>query len=177
MGWYGMALVEVLDWMPADRPDRPERAELIRVLQKTATAILANQDKGTGLWWEVMDKGGQAGNFTEASASCMFVYALAKGVRMGYLPVSDAASARRGWEGIVKTFVTTGPDGLEMLTGTIKGAGLGGVPYRSGTYTYYIGERVIANDGKGIGAFLMAGSEMELAAKAGQAKGKQGEMR
>ena len=167
MGWYGMALVDVLDWMPAERP---ERAELLRVLQKTAGAMVAYQDQGTGLWWEVMDKGGQAGNFTESSASCMFVYALAKGVRMGYLPVSDGASARRGWEGVVKTFVRTGPEGMEELTGTIKGAGLGGVPYRSGSYAYYIGERIIANDGKGIGAFLMAGSEMELAAKSGKAK-------
>jgi unsaturated rhamnogalacturonyl hydrolase len=40
------------------------------------------------------------GNYLEASASCMFVYALAKGVRMGYLPESDEAVARRGCEGI-----------------------------------------------------------------------------
>ncbi len=169
MGWYAMALVDVLDWMPVDHP---ERKELISVLNKTAAAIVRYQDAGTGLWWEVMDKGGKAGNFTESSASCMFVYALAKGVRMGYLPKGDEGNARRGWDGIVKTFVKTEPDGMETLTGTIKGAGLGGTPYRSGTYEYYVGEKVISNDGKGIGAFLMAGSEMEQAATATLGLGK-----
>jgi unsaturated rhamnogalacturonyl hydrolase len=169
MGWYAMALVDVLDWMPVDHP---ERAELVSALNKTARAIVHYQDKTTGLWWEVTDKGGKAGNFTESSASCMFVYALAKGVRMGYLPKGDEANARRGWDGILKTFVKTEPDGMVTLTGTIKGAGLGGKPYRSGTYEYYIGEKVIADDGKGIGAFLMAGSEMEQAATATLGQGK-----
>jgi unsaturated rhamnogalacturonyl hydrolase len=93
----------------------------------------------------------------------MFVYALAKGVRMGYLPQADEASARRGWEGIQKAFVTT-ENGKMALSGTVKVAGLGGKPYRSGTYAYYIGEKTGVNDAKGIGAFLLAGSEMEQAA-------------
>lgn len=169
MGWYAMALVDVLDWMPVGHPGR---TELIGALNKTAAAMVHYQDPKTGLWWEVTDKGGRAGNFTESSASCMFVYALAKGVRMGYLPKGDETNARRGWDGIVKTFVKTGPDGLETLLGTIQGAGLGGTPYRSGTYDYYIGEKVISNDPKGIGAFLMAGSEMEQVATATLGQGK-----
>ena len=79
------------------------------------------------------------GNYLEASASCMFVYSLAKGVRMGYLPQSDETNARRGWEGIQKQFVTTGADGLMVLNGTVKVGGLGGTPYRSGSYEYYVG--------------------------------------
>ena len=136
------------------------------------TAVVRYQDKQTGLWWQVMDKGGKPGNYTEASASCMFVYALAKGVRMGYLPQSDEANAQRGWEGIQKAFVTTGPDGLMVLNGTVKVAGLGGTPYRSGTFEYYVGEKVIANDAKGIGAFLLAGAEMAQASTAALGQGK-----
>ncbi len=85
MGWYAMALVDVLDWFPKDHP---QRAALIAALNRTDAAVVKYQDAKTGLWWQVMDKGGQAGNYLEASASCMFVYALAKGVRMGYLPQS-----------------------------------------------------------------------------------------
>jgi unsaturated rhamnogalacturonyl hydrolase len=102
----------------------------------------------------------------------MFVYALAKGVRMGYLPQSDETSARRGWEGIQKKFVTTGADGLMVLGGTVSVGGLGGKPYRSGSYDYYIGEKVHENDAKGIGAFLLAGSEMEQAATEALGQGK-----
>ena len=169
MGWYAMALVDVLDWMPVDHP---QRAALVTALKRTAAAIVSYQDKKTGLWWQVMDKGSRPGNFAEASASSMFVYALAKGVRMGYLPQADEASVRLGWEGIQKTFVTTGADGLMVLNGTVKVGGLGGTPYRSGTFDYYAGEKTIANDAKGVGAFLLAGSEMEQASTQALGQGK-----
>jgi len=160
MGWYAMALVDVLDWFPKDHP---ERGALIAALNRTDAAIAKMQDAKTGLWWQVVDKGDKSGNYPEASASCMFVYSLAKGVRMGYLPQSDAANAKRGWEGVQKQFVTTGADGLMVLNGTVKVGGLGGMPYRAGTFEYYVGEKTQANDSKGIGAFLLAGSEMEQA--------------
>jgi unsaturated rhamnogalacturonyl hydrolase len=177
MGWYAMALVDVLDWFPKDHP---QRGELVAALSRTAAAIVKFQDS-TGLWWQVMDRGVKGfehvkgldgsdmevipdrpnGNYREASASCMFVYSLAKGVRMGYLPQSDEASAKRGWNGIQEAFVRTDSDGLMILNGTVKVGGLGATPYRSGSYEYYVGEKTGANDAKGIGAFLLAGSEME----------------
>jgi unsaturated rhamnogalacturonyl hydrolase len=158
MGWYAMALVDVLDWFPKDHP---QRGALIAALNRTDAAIVKYQDTKTGLWWQVTDKGDTAGNYLEASASCMFVYSLAKGVRMGYLPPNYEEKANRGWEGIQKQFLTTGADGWMVLNGTVKVGGLGGMPYRSGSYEYYVGEKTGANDSKGIGAFLMAGSEME----------------
>jgi unsaturated rhamnogalacturonyl hydrolase len=162
MGWYAMALVDVLDWFPKEHP---QRSELVAALNRTAEAIVHYQDKKSGLWWQVMDKGGKAGNFKEASASCMYVYALAKGARMGYLAQSDAIAAGRGWQGIQKEFVMTAPDGGVVLNGTVKVGGLGGTPYRSGKYEYYVGEKTGAQDAKGVGAYLMAGAEMAAAAQ------------
>ena len=169
MGWYAMALVDVLDWIP---DGHPQRGALIAALNRTAAAVIKAQDAKTGLWWQVMSQPGRSGNYFEASASAMFVYALAKGVRMGYLPQADEISARRGWEGIQTKFVTTGSDGMVSLAGTVKVGGLGGKPYRSGTFDYYVHEPVIADDAKGVGAFLMAGSEMEQAATQARAEGK-----
>jgi len=103
------------------------------------------------------------GNYLEASASCMITYALAKGARLGYLPQGDAAAAKKGWEGIQEHFVTTNPDGTVTLHGTVKVGGLGGKPYRSGDFDYYIHEPIVDQDAKGVGAFLLAGSEMEQA--------------
>jgi unsaturated rhamnogalacturonyl hydrolase len=160
MGWYAMALVDVLGQMPTDDPERAKMEELTR---RTLTAVIRYQDAGTGLWWEVMDKGSAKGNFPEASGSCMFVYAIAKAVRLGALPLSDGASAERGWTAIQRRFVE--PDGT--LTGTVKVAGLGGTPYRSGTYEYYVGEAVGDNDAKGVGAYLLAESEMIQRERAG----------
>ncbi len=158
MGWYAMALVDVLDWIPQDNP---QRGALVGALGRTAAAIVRYQDPGSGVWWQVMDKGARPGNFLESSASAMFVYALAKGVRLGYLPQGRAENARRGWDGIQKRFVTVDGDGMASLGGTVKVGGLGGRPYRSGTFDYYVHEPVIADDAKGVGAFLMAASEME----------------
>ncbi len=155
-GWYAMALVDVLDWIPKDHP---QRAALIDVTKRTLASVARYQDAGTGLWWQVMDKAGAPGNYPEASASCMFTYALAKGVRKGYLPQSDAVLAWRGWEGVQKTFVRQDPEG-PTLTGTVRVGGLGGKPYRSGDYAYYVQEKVQDDDPKGVGAYLKAGTEM-----------------
>jgi len=169
LGWYAMALVDVLDWFPADHPQRPA---LVTALKRTSAAIVTYQDKKTGLWWQVMDKGAQKGNFTEASASSMFVYALAKGVRMGYLPQSYEANTNKGWQGIQTAFVKAAPDGSLELDGTVKVGGLGGTPYRSGTFDYYIGEKTRPNDAKGIGSYLLAGSEMGQVATEALGQGK-----
>jgi unsaturated rhamnogalacturonyl hydrolase len=169
LGWYEVALVDVLDWFPKNHP---QRAKLVAALNRTIALVVKVQDGKTGLWWQVIDQGNRAGNYPEASASCMFVYSLAKGVRMGYLPQSDEANATRGWEGIQKEFVTKGADGLMVLNGTVKVGGLGGTPYRSGSYEYYVGEKTQANDSKGIGAFLLAGSEMEQAPTEAMGQGK-----
>jgi len=169
MGWYAMALVDVLDWFPKENP---KRAALVDALKRTVAAAIKVQDPATGLWWEVLDKGKVAGNYLEASASGMFTYALAKGVRMGYLPQADEANAKRGWDGMLKKFVVTGADGGMVLHGTVKVGGLGGTPYRPGDYAYYLKEAVVDGDRKGIGPFLMAGAEMEQASTEAVGQGK-----
>ena len=160
MGWYAMALVDVLERMPATDP---QRAALEEVAQRTLTAIVHYQDPASGLWWQVMDKGGIKGNYLEASASCMFVYSLAKAMRMGLLPLTFEPNVTHGWNAIQTRFVR--PDGT--LVGTVKAVGLGGTPYRNGTFEYYTSEAVDDNDPKGIGAYLLALSEMTQRARAG----------
>jgi unsaturated rhamnogalacturonyl hydrolase len=159
MGWYGMALVDALDYFPASHPGREV---LLGILRRYADAIRKVQDPATGLWWDVLDKGGQPGNYPEASASCMFVYTLAKGVRRGYLPASYLETAKKGYSGILDKFVSRGDSGQTALDGTVGVSGLGGEPYRDGSYGYYTGEKIVRNDAKGLGAFLLAANDMEL---------------
>jgi unsaturated rhamnogalacturonyl hydrolase len=93
----------------------------------------------------------------------MFVYALAKGARLGYLDKSFQKVADKGYQGILKQFVQTEPDGLLTLNGTVSVGGLGGSPYRDGSYEYYLSEPIQKNDFKGVGPFIMASVEMEMA--------------
>jgi unsaturated rhamnogalacturonyl hydrolase len=158
MGWYMMALVDTLSYYPIEDPGR---RQLVAQLERGAAAVAKFQDQESGLWYQVVDKGGQKGNYLESSASCMFVYALAKGVRRGYLSPNYLANAEHGYRGILSHFVQTGPAEDVSVTGTVKVGGLGGDPYRDGSYAYYIGEKVGTNDPKGVGAFLLASAEIE----------------
>lgn len=169
IGWYMMALVDTLPYYPAHDPGRQQ---LIDILNREAAAIVRYQDHASGVWYEVLDKPTAKGNYLESSASCMFVYALAKGVRRGYLPEHYLNNAQRGYKGVLSQFVKTGTNGSISLTQTVKGAGLGGNPYRDGSYAYYIGEKVVNDDPKGVGAFLLAASEMETVTNARLGRGK-----
>lgn len=162
MGWYAMALVDTLDHFPQKHP---QRKELIAILNRLAQAVTKYQDSRSGLWYDVLDKGTEKGNYLEASASCMFVYALAKGVRKGYLTGSYSQVAKKAYSGIVKEFLKTDANGQLNLEGTVSVSGLGGNPYRDGSYEYYLSEKVVTNDPKGIGALVLAAMEMEIAAK------------
>ena len=161
MGWYAMALVDVMERM---RPADPQRAAIEELTRRTLGAVVRFQDSESGLWWEVMDKGAQKGNYLETSASCMFVYALAKGIRLGMLTPSREENVTRGWVGIQKQFVKA--DGT--LTGTVSVGGLGGKPYRDGSYAYYLSEPLRDNDPKGVGAYLLALSEITQRRRAGE---------
>jgi unsaturated rhamnogalacturonyl hydrolase len=160
IGWYATALVDVLDYFPEQHP---KRKNLIDILNRLVNALEIQQDKKTGLWYDVLNYTGEGKekNYFEASASCQFVYAIAKGVRKKYLPLSKSTIAKKGYDGIVKKFIET-KDGFTNLEGTVKVSGLGGKPFRDGSFTYYMSEPVITNDPKGIGAFLLASNEMEL---------------
>ena len=169
MGWYGMAMVDVLENFPENHP---RRKEIIGILTRFANAIQKVQDPKTGLWFDILDKPTAKGNYVEASASSMFVYAIAKAVRNGWLPASYFTIADKGYKGIQKEFVQQDAPGKISLKGTVEVSGLGGKPYRDGSYEYYISEKVITNDPKGVGAFLLALNEMEIAAMPKLGKGK-----
>jgi unsaturated rhamnogalacturonyl hydrolase len=169
MGWYGMALVDVLDYFPKDHP---RRGELVAILNRFAASIKKVQDPKTGLWYDILDKPNGKGNYLEASAANMFVYALAKAVRTGDLPSSYFAVADKGYKGIQTVFIEQAGADKVNLKGTVSVSGLGGKPYRDGSYEYYLSEKVITNDPKGVGAFLLAANEMELAAKSKPSLGK-----
>ncbi len=166
VGWYMMALVDVLDIVPESHP---RRNGLVSALEGLASAVSRYQDKRTGLWWQVLDQANRPGNYLESSASAMFVYALAKGVRMGYIDRSYGEVAKRGFRGLTKWMVYRDSAGSFNLVRICKSAGLGGDypdKVRDGGYEYYVYmEPVVPNDGKGLGPFLAACAEMARLAR------------
>jgi unsaturated rhamnogalacturonyl hydrolase len=160
VGWYVMAIVDVLDFLPREQA---HRQDLIAILDQTAAALVKVQDGATGLWYQILDLPGRDGNYLEASASAMFVYAFAKAVREGYLAQDYLLSARRGYHGLLQNLIKIDSQGLLTLEKICGGAGLGGEPYRDGSFEYYVTEKIIPNDPKGVGPFILAALEMERA--------------
>lgn len=160
MGWYLMALVDVLALFPAGHP---AYEQFVAILQRLLTAVTPFQDPATGLWWQVTDQGHRPGNYLEASGTAMIIYTIAKGTRQGNLPAEWLPIADRAFEGLLTHLVTIDHEGRVDLHGICASAGLGGNPYRDGSFDYYVGEPVITNDLHGVGAFLLAAVEIENA--------------
>ena len=161
MGWYCMALVDVLDYIPLEHPGRES---LIAIIERCARAVLAFQDKESGLWHQVLDQGGRPGNYLESSASSMFIYFLHKAHRKGYVdfPELDIPNlVEVAYAALVTRQVRQDASGLPHLGGICSVAGLGGKPYRDGSYLYYVRERVVEDDFKGVGAFILASVELD----------------
>jgi unsaturated rhamnogalacturonyl hydrolase len=162
MGWYAMALVDALEFVPEAHPGRKD---LVAILGRLAEAIAKVQDPKTGTFWQVLDQPGREKNYLESSATTMFAYALLKGTRTGVLDAKYRDVGRRAYEGALKEFVAVGPDGLAEIHQVCAVAGLGGDPekerYRSGEYDYYVNERIRSNDPKAVGPFILASLEVE----------------
>jgi len=169
MGWYMIGLADVLEVFPAEHP---KRMELIKIFEDLTWALIKVQDPDTKTWWQVTDKARQKDNYTESSGSSMFVAAMLKGIRLGFLPASVKAHAIAGYEGILKEFVSKDEHGFYHLNRAVAGAGLGGSPYRDGSYEYYVKEPKRDDDLKAIGPFIQAAIEYEYAIRSGQSRTK-----
>jgi unsaturated rhamnogalacturonyl hydrolase len=150
--------VEVLEIFPKNHP---KRTPLIQILKDLAAALTLYQDKNTGVWYQITDKADKKGNYLEASGSTMFTYMLAKGVRLGFLDKKYETIAQKGFDGILKNFVTMDTNELIHIHQSCSGAGLGGQPYRAGDFDYYVHEPIRSDDLKTIGPFIQAALEME----------------
>ncbi len=156
MGWYGMAMVDVLDFLPENHPGHQK---IISYLNTFAEAVTKVQHE-SGLWYQVLDQGDREGNYLEASGSAMFTYTFAKAVRKGYLPEKYLKVANKAYSGIINNLISIEDNGVVNLNQVCGVAGLGGNPYRDGSYEYYVNEIIRSNDPKGTGPFIMASLEL-----------------
>lgn len=166
LGWYVMAMAECLDAMPENYE---RRGEVINLLKKAMDAVIKNQDKTTGVWYDVMDVKSDK-NYLESTASSMFAYVLLKGYNKGYLGEKYKNAGIKAYNGIINQFIQVNADKTISLTKccSVSGLGPGPGPYvkkpnykRDGSFEYYISEPIRDNDAKGVGPFIWATLELE----------------
>lgn len=155
IGWFAMALADGLDFLPADHP---ERESVIKIFQEVCASI-KNYQQPNGLWYQVMSKETQPGNWPEASASAMFTYAFAKGYNQKYLDQSFLDSAQKGYDALLNNFVYADEQGNLHLDQTVK-IGTLNPKTSKGDYAYYITTERRINDYKGLASFLYASMEL-----------------
>lgn len=143
VGWFGMALVNVLDALPAGHP---KRAALIARLQRLAGGLNAYQDPSTGRWYEVMDKGRLAANWLETSCSTMHTFTLARAAERGWLGVAHQQAAADGYRGALNAASLGG--GQAEIADIVVGTSVGDL-------AYYLARPRLTNDFHGLGAFLI----------------------
>lgn len=152
IGWYAMTLIELLELLPKNHPNRTKLVALVRQL---AAAFEKFQDKKTGLWYQVVDKADEPGNWLETSSSSMYTYMLWMGVRRGYLDRHYRAVALKGYRGVL-TKLSTGADGLTNLVDICEGTNVGDL-------AYYFARKRNENDFHGLGAFLIMNEQLRAA--------------
>lgn len=148
MGWYVVALVEILELMPENCK---YRQDFIDTEIKLLYELRKYQDKETGLWYQVLDMGADERNWLETSCSSLFVYAAAKAYRLGIIDESYMDMITSGYEGVLSKTTMNG-DCLNV-TGVCIGTG---VEYLE----YYFNRPTVENDLHGMGAFLLMSTEV-----------------
>jgi unsaturated rhamnogalacturonyl hydrolase len=156
VGWYAMALVDVLDYLPESETEL--RKTMLDIVKELAADLRRYQDSETKTWWQITNKPGGIANYRESTASAMFTYFYAKAINKGYLPDSYRDLAVQSYQGMINEFVTVHADGRISMDDQCLVAGLGFG--RDGSYDYYMTERIVSNDPKGNTPFILAGIEI-----------------
>ena len=176
--WYFLALVDILEVMPTNNT----YYNIFKgYLTSLAEGIANYQDKGTGCWYQVMDKvpASLTGNYLEASCSSIFTAGYLKAIRLGLLDKATYEPiAKKAYEGLVNQFMVydNKDNSTIQLVHSCTSAGLGGKDGRAGDDNYYLKGKdasvVTSSDsksqyyyteGKVLGGFIMAATEYERA--------------
>ncbi|MBX2966327.1 MAG: glycoside hydrolase family 88 protein [Cyclobacteriaceae bacterium] len=156
VGWYAMALVECLEYLPETHP---ERKDVVEILQNLSSAVIKYQDEQSGLWYQVLDKGNQSGNWIETSCSAMFAYAFAKAHRQGFLDDAFLKAAEKAYNTLLNQYVYVDDAGNLHFDETVK-IGTLNPKTSKGDYEYYITTEKRINDYKGLASLLYVSIEL-----------------
>lgn len=153
LGWYAMALIDTMEVMPETLA--VEKNELNRIYRELIDSMLPYQDQESGMWYQVVNRGGILPNYLETSGSAIFAYAIMKSVRLGFLDESYFAYGKRAFDGICEKYLSE-KDGELQLDGICLVAGLGNKEMREGTFDYYMREPIVKNEAKGVAPLILA---------------------
>ncbi|MEU3627593.1 family 88 glycosyl hydrolase [Amycolatopsis coloradensis] len=149
IGWLGMASIDLLEILPEGHP---RRRRLVDVVKFLAAGYTRWQDRASGRWFQIVDRGGDKDNWLETSASAMYTFLLSRAVQRGYVGTEYGPVAAKGYRGVLSQ-VSTGSGGLADIENISEGTNIGDT-------TYYYGRKRNTNDFHGLGAFLIMNEQL-----------------
>lgn len=155
IGWWFMAIVDVLDFVPENHPFRPTLLEMAEGLAQSLPKFQRD-----GVWYQLLGLEDREKNYKESTGTVMYMYSIAKAVNRGYIDKKYNKIATDTYEGVMRNFIKNEKDGTVSITNCCMVAGLGGNPYRDGSFEYYMSEPVRDNDPKATGPFIMGCIEL-----------------
>ncbi len=162
IGWLVTSLVNVLDqFNPSNDVEITYRNFLEKMLKEAMESVYNFVDQETYLFYQVIDKQNEEGNYLETSGSSLICYAALKGSRLGVLSEEFYQKGLKTFNGLISNKLNYSEEkNRYVLKDVNKVAGLGGTPYRDGTFAYYISESIVNDNPKGSGPLIMAYSEL-----------------
>ena len=127
---------------------------MVETVHHLLCALVDFQDKESGMWYQVVDKGDREENWLESSCSSLFTAALYKAMRKGYIDRSFLEFAEKGFEGTLSV-VKFDEDGNELVGEICIGTSVS-------EYQTYIERPRSVNDLHGMGAFLLMCAEKQM---------------
>lgn len=143
IGWLPAAMVDMLDFVPVDYP---QRSTMITALNELVDAVCQYQDKKNGMWYQILNRENDKNNWHETSCSCLFAYSILKAVRNGYIDKKYAENAKLAYKGVLEHIRVA--DDLLFVDDICIGTGVL-------NYEEYINRPTSTNDLHGMGAFIM----------------------
>ncbi|MBN2697500.1 MAG: glycoside hydrolase family 88 protein [Bacteroidales bacterium] len=142
-GWAIMAIVELLEVLPADHP---QRGDVLHLLQQHIRG-LAGYQSPFGFWHQLIDRND---SYLETSATAIFTYSIARAVNRGYVDAKVyGPMVCLAWNAVASKVNEQG-----QVEGTCVGTGMGFDP---AFYYYRPVSRFAAH---GYGPTILAGAEM-----------------
>ncbi|MDR3336615.1 MAG: glycoside hydrolase family 88 protein [Treponema sp.] len=147
VGWYAVAIMDILDYLPENHPCRNE---FINAGLEIIQALVRFQDEETGLWYQVLDRQDDPKNWREISCSCLYTYVIAKALRKNLLHKSYGKYIHKAYRAVINSLSFQGDD--LVISNICIGTGIG-------DYDFYLRRPTVQNDLHGMGAFLLMCTE------------------
>lgn len=159
IGWFCAGLADLCGDVPENNRLYELSAEMLSGLLKSLSEYAVSD----GMLYQLPIKSDVTGNYPETSGTLLFAYSAVKSAGMGISDKTISGAGIKAFDTVTEKYIEY--QDIPVLNNICLMAGLGGSEHRDGTEKYYLSEKIVSNDAKGIAPYLMAYAEIKKSEK------------